>query len=342
MKVLFVSNHNPHHLTITEYIERAIRKLGYELFIYDDRQHIIPGRIRYRVSWLHALDRKHINRKLLSFARRVRPEIMIAAWGTRVLPSTVAKLKAWGIQTVLWTVDPVESTGDFNSIIKAAPFYDHIFCGGTEAQEVLGNEGIATTRWLPFACDPAYHRKVDMPPEEKARYASDVVFVGAYYPNRWAVFRELKEFNFVIWGSNWHKAEGVGISGIQIQDLFLQPWEWVKVISSSKIAVLIHYQGTKYPCYQASPKVYEWLACGCFLLVDRQPDVFALFKDGEHLVGFDNVEDLKEKIRFYLKHDNRREKIAAQGQKEVLSKHTFAHRIREMMSIVNSEANSSN
>jgi spore maturation protein CgeB len=334
MKLLFVSNHNPHHLTITEYIERAIRDEGHELSIYDDRKHIIPGRIRYHLSWLHELDRKDINRRLMKVAKRVRPEIILAAWGTRILPNTLIKLKNLGIRTVLWTVDAVESTGDFYSIIKAAPFYDYIFCGGTEAQEVLGNEGINKTYWLPFACDTGYHRKVKVTTKEKANYGSDVVFVGSYYPNRWEVFRELKEFDLTIWGSNWYKAEGVERSGIKIRNLYLQPWQWVKIINSSKIAVVAHYQGNKYPCYQASPKVYEWLACGSFLLVDRQRDVFKLFKDGEHLVGFNNANDLKEKIRYYLKYDDLREKIAVQGRKEVLRKHTFAHRIREMLTIV--------
>ena len=56
MKILFSGYHNPHYETVTEYMERALRALGHEVIVYDDRRHIIPGRIRSRVGWLNRLD----------------------------------------------------------------------------------------------------------------------------------------------------------------------------------------------------------------------------------------------------------------------------------------------
>jgi len=46
MKVLISSYHNPNFVTISEYIEEAIRALGHRLYVFNDRNHLIPGRIR--------------------------------------------------------------------------------------------------------------------------------------------------------------------------------------------------------------------------------------------------------------------------------------------------------
>ena len=110
--------------------------------------------------------------------------------------------------------------------------------------------------------------------------------------------------------------------------------EWTRIFSAAKIVIIIHYQDENTPCYQASPKIYEALACKSFVLVDRQWDVFRLFEDGTHLVGFDEIEDLREKINYYLRHPGEREKIAGQGYRKVLGKHTYKHRIKEMLSAI--------
>ncbi|MCK4821562.1 hypothetical protein KA005_37695 [bacterium] len=63
MKILFSGYHNPNFITITEYMESAIKALGHELIVFDDRQHIIPGRIRRRLKRLNRFDLQHINKK---------------------------------------------------------------------------------------------------------------------------------------------------------------------------------------------------------------------------------------------------------------------------------------
>jgi spore maturation protein CgeB len=331
MKILFSSYHNPHFITITEYIENAIKALGHELIVYDDRRHIMPGRIRYRFKYLHKFDLRHLNRKLVHLASEKRPQIAIIAGGHRITAETIRELRAKGILTVLWTIDaPI----NFRPILKTASSYDHIFCQGTEAIELLEKHGIRGAYWLPMACDPDFHMPVELAKGDKISYGHDLCFVGSYYPIRADLFEELSEFDFGLWGPGWDRLS----SEPPLRNLFkggmVRQETWLKIYSSSKIVLATHYldQENRFPVYQASPRVFEALACRCFLLVDRQKDVFALFNDGEHLVGFDSVDDLKEKIRYYLSHSEQREKIAEQGYKEVLEKHTFVHRINEMLS----------
>lgn len=116
----------------------------------------------------------------------------------------------------------------------------------------------------------------------------------------------------------------------------MRPKEWAKIFSASKIVFHSHYRDPsgKVPCYQASPRVYEALACGAFLVVDRQRDVLRFFTPGEDLAVFDDVKALRELVTYYLNHPKEASKIAKQGRKKVLAHHTYRHRVKQILDIV--------
>lgn len=332
MKILFVGYHNPNFITITEYIEKAIERLGHTLISFDDRQFIIPGRIRKEVSFLQNRDLSGINKKLLSLITSHIPDLCLVAGGHRIFPQTVKKIKEKKIKTILWTID---APRNFQPIIEAASYYDFVFCGGTEAIEVLRNAGIKKSHWLPFACDPHIHKPIQLSPEEKQKYGNDIIFVGSFYPNRVNVLEELTDFDLGIWGPGWQKIPSSSPLKKHVRRSGgIKPDEWVKIYSSCKIAVMIHYQDGEIPCYQASPRVYETLSCKCFLIADNQRDAASLFDDGTHLVIFKDIRELREKIKHYLEHPEEREKLVEAGYREVTEKHTYYHRIKKMLHIV--------
>ena len=113
------------------------------------------------------------------------------------------------------------------------------------------------------------------------------------------------------------------------------PGQWRKIYSASRIVLTPHYQDPsgRYPVYQASPRVFEAMACGAFVLCDRQRDVLVLFRDGEHLACFSDGDDLAAKVRYYLEHPGERHAIARRGREEVLSRHTYVHRLRELLAV---------
>ena len=43
-----------------------------------------------------------------------------------------------------------------------------------------------------------------------------------------------------------------------------------------------------------------------------------------HLATYADDEELFDKLAFYLRHDDERERIAAAGRREVLARHTYA------------------
>ncbi|MBN2438702.1 MAG: glycosyltransferase [Deltaproteobacteria bacterium] len=333
MKILFSGHHNPHFFTITEYQESAIRSLGHELVVFEDRQHRIPGRLRKRFNFLHRIDQKIISRQLLSLVWATMPDIVIVQGGYRELPDTLKRLKKFGTKTILWTTDAPIS---FQVIIETAPLYDYIFCLGTEAIELLDRAGIKGAQWLPMACDPDYHHPVKCTPDELKKFGSDVVFVGSYYPERATLFERLLVLNsceLAIWGPGWNALPAASPLRKHIRGLHIRPEEWLKIYSAGKIVLSAHYHDPQgvIPVYQASPRVFEIMACGAFQLCDDQRDVFALFKDGQDLVKFSDGKDLVAKVKYYLDHPEERKAIASQGRKTVLARHTYRDRVRELL-----------
>jgi len=342
MKILFVGHHMPHYLHTNVYREKAIRELGHELIFFDDRKFILPGRIRDRVGILQKWDFYQLNKKLLNIAKLEKPHLCLVM-GTRLtLPSveSLRQMRELNAKLVIWITDSPHDAPYYDSfpLIRAtAPFYDHIFCAGTEAIDILKNDGIIHTSWLTFGCDPDYHRPMLITDRDKKKYGCDIAFVGAYYPERWQILKEIKEYDLGIWGPSWGKLAEQANNNIHIKDANIDVSEWVKIYNAAKIVIVIHFHGGKSPCHQVSPKIYEALACGAFVLVDSQKDIFSVFENNKHLVIFDSIEDLKKKIAHYLQHPAERRKISECGRQEVLARHTYRHRMVEIIETVSQQ-----
>jgi len=168
--------------------------------------------------------------------------------------------------------------------------------------------GVAEVRWLPLACNPRLHRKLDLPK------VHDVCFVGSIYPNRAALLARLEQrFDLLVTRAYTE--------------------EMVRIYNQSKIVLNLGVGRGNIP-----HRIFEALACGSLLLTNEPPrdlpgslpggahDREPLFEDRRHLVHYndDNIEEL---IAYYLAHDEERESIAARGRAEVLRRHTVAHRV---------------
>ena len=330
MKVLFTGYHNPNYPTVTEYIEQALKELGHEIVVLDEGRHLLPGRLRVRSRLLEAMDLRWFNNKVLLAGRRSRPDLFLAAGGERILPATVVALKAKKMRTALWTVDvPLH----FAPILCGVSAYDHVFCQGTEAVDILRQRGIKRLTWLPMACAPAHHYRVDPGQEGRAELSHDVVFVGSHYPVRERFLEGLADLDLSIWGPGWDRLRRDSPLKGCVRAAHTTPELWRKIYAAAKIVLSVHFSDPHgvIPCHQASPRVFEAMACGAFVISDRQRDVLALFREGEHLATAGNPAELRERVLHYLERPGERERMARSGREEVLRRHTYARRIRILL-----------
>ena len=83
-----------------------------------------------------------------------------------------------------------------------------------------------------------------------------------------------------------------------------------------------------------SQRIWDVLGCGGFLLTNYQSEIPEYFTIGEDLECYENLADLKEKITFYLAHDDIRYEIAQNGLKKTREQHTYIHRVLQIMRIL--------
>ncbi|MFS0575520.1 glycosyltransferase [Sporosarcina sp. 179-K 3D1 HS] len=82
-------------------------------------------------------------------------------------------------------------------------------------------------------------------------------------------------------------------------------------------------------------RVFDVLGCKGFLATNHKLDIDRLFSDGHDLVKYRDLQDLKELIRYYLNHEEDRNRIRTQGFETIRKYHTYEIRIKNIMNIVN-------
>lgn len=159
-----------------------------------------------------------------------------------------------------------------------------------------------------------------------------IVFMGNNYFDRFPlsverakmVYRLKREFgkDFGVYGTNWGE---IGKS------LMENPEAEAEMYRSCKISIGInHYDLDRYD----SDRLFRAMGCGAFYLNKKHTGIFKDFQDSKHLVVWDTIDDLIEKIKYYLNHDGERQAIARLGNEFVEEKHTWENRIKTLKGIL--------
>jgi spore maturation protein CgeB len=57
----------------------------------------------------------------------------------------------------------------------------------------------------------------------------------------------------------------------------------------------------------------------------------SFFEDGKHLVLYRSLDEMVDKAKYYIEHDEEREKIAQAGYEHVIANHTIQHRVNVIL-----------
>ena len=77
-------------------------------------------------------------------------------------------------------------------------------------------------------------------------------------------------------------------------------------------------------------RIFDLLACEGFVLCNYQSDLLNEFLQGEELDIYSSIEELEEKIRYYLSHTDVCREIAHNGYEKVSKRHTYPLRLEQM------------
>ena len=80
-----------------------------------------------------------------------------------------------------------------------------------------------------------------------------------------------------------------------------------------------------------SLRVWDILGCGGFLLTNFQSEIPEYFEIGKDLETYESMEELEQKVQYYLTHEEERIEIAINGYEKTAKFHTYELRIAEMI-----------
>ena len=88
--------------------------------------------------------------------------------------------------------------------------------------------------------------------------------------------------------------------------------------------------------YQLKMRLFQAVGAGAMALNEYCPELEDLFDIGKEIVTFEygNAEELRDKLAWYISHDEERTRIAKAGYKRGLKQHTFSARIKQIFDAV--------
>lgn len=78
-------------------------------------------------------------------------------------------------------------------------------------------------------------------------------------------------------------------------------------------------------------RIFDILGCGGFLMTNYQQELTEHFEIGIDLEAYASMEELVEKCAYYLEHEDERQQIALNGYRKACERHTYIHRVSEMI-----------
>lgn len=320
---------------------RALAGLVDDLYSFDTRiflnEYVLRTpwqRIKIRLQWPPLV--RSIGDALLREVKRYRPDCVWIDQGI-LFPSKIldAIKKIHSCVLVHYTPDSLNSPGMGNRLFRQAlSKYDVCFTNKKcelENYKKLGSKQVFYS-WQGY--DPSIHRPLELSAEEHEKFCSDVVFVGQYMTAR-AQFIEYIEKNIncriKLYGRGWAN----GPTGHTLGSLE-QGWvygdDYAKAVSGAKIALCFLNREVK---DEYTSRSFEIPACGTMMLAERTKVHQSLFEEDKEAVYFETAEELLDKVKYYLAHDDIRKRIADAGYRKIISsRYSWLDRMADCLKII--------
>jgi spore maturation protein CgeB len=127
---------------------------------------------------------------------------------------------------------------------------------------------------------------------------------------------------FGLYGRGWHNGNG---NLNHSQSLEAQYYRGCKIAINCS-----HFNVARYN----SDRLLRILGSGTFCLSYKHPEMEEDYENYKHLVYFETIEDLINKIDYYLEHEEERKQIAENGRQLVLNRNTFKHQVENIIKLV--------
>lgn len=263
--------------------------------------------------------KKQMNKQLLDLVEAERPDLVFFCLFTDEFEKDTIKQIGQIAPTFNWFCDDHWRFDNYSKFW--APYFTYVSTTATSAlpkYEKIGYKNVIKTQW---ACNHFTYKKLNLP----LKY--EVTFVGQPHGRRKKIIEKLRHagINVQTWGHGWENGR-------------VSQEEMIRIFNQSKINLnlsnssqpwwknILHGQEHQ----QIKGRNFEIPGCGGFILSGQADNLENYYKIGKEIDVYKNTNNLIEKIKYYLSHDEERERITQAGLKRTINEHTYEIRFNKI------------
>ena len=336
MNILFIAPPSE----FTQGIKRTLERRGARVFYINERtNYLVPRPWREsmllwtftirKFQFLKKINKNIFNRRLLKLITTFRPDILLTTKGTTIRSSTLDVYRSRGIKTVNWWMENPYYPLYWPWVKKHYADFQYFLVVGSAAVQDLPSTLRCRVYFLPPAVNGETFEQINITDEDRKRYACDVCFVGARYPEREVMLSAVAQLGVKLKIFGWHDWKTSPL--VSFWHGPLTPREFAKAFRIATISL----NSNLYPTQgSVNRKTFEILAAGGFELCDYQEDITKLFGEGKEIEIYRSTEELLTKIKYYLANPDQRDRIANAGHARVMRDHTLDARVEALLNTI--------
>ena len=248
-------------------------------------------------------------------------------------PDEVEELKRrTGASVAMWFPDHLANFG--KGFFMNAP-YDGLFFKDPYIIHVLKGLVASPVYYLPECFNPERHclPEREVPGEE---YHCDITTAGNSHSWRVAVYKHLADYDVKLWGNPPPLWMPTGPVEAMHQGRLVFNQDKARAFLGAKIVVNNLHFGE---IWGLNVRAFEAAGIGAFQMIDWRSGLDQLFEDGKEIVSFRNMDDLRDKVDYWLNHPQERLAIADAGKRRAHAEHTYHLRLSLLLDSLAQRAN---
>ena len=265
-----------------------------------------------------------LNQDLIHLAKATKPKLVFVFRGSHLRPETIDEIKKSvpGIKVFGYNNDDPFSGRQpryyWRHFIESLPVYDRALAFRNHNVTDYIDAGAKKADLFRAWFIPERHKPVELSEKDKAKYGCDVTFVGHYEADgREKTLIKVIEggVDFKLFGPEWDAVIEANPAMHKLRPVYpVQGPEYNKALNAAKIALCFL---SKINRDTYTIRCFEVPAIGTLLLSEYSDDLATLFKPGVEADYFKSPEECLDKVRFYLKNEDIRKKVARAGYERV-------------------------
>jgi hypothetical protein len=348
IRIVFTGQHSPGANSL--YIARALEQSGATLRFLNDTS-LFPS---WHDKWNRAVRRLLLktviepewNRQLLALIARMRPHLVYITNADFCYRKTVQSIRDAGIPVMCFYHDVLWKDRPGSRFSECIDLFDLVATTRQWQAPEFRAAGAKAVSVVRFGFDPDVHQPVAPTPQDISYYGSDAALIATCESQRSEDCERLLSagagLRLDIWGNLWNTLPRSSPVRASWRGRDAEEREIPVIYACTKVALHWVAWDKQNPDQamragdQHNSRTFQIAACGgAMMLAQRTEEHRSLFKEDEEAVFFSSVEELREKLAWWLdpaREERRRAVARAARQRCLREDYSYAPVVRRYLS----------